>query len=134
MMEQTICLSDLDAMLAECQQMQDYLEVCASDDANELVERLTYINVYMARSAKLLADAKLMQDKATVRVFAEHGKAIVKMPATIAAKFIGAMCEQENYLVNWLDRINRALVHQGDNIRTQVSFNKEQLKLTRNGY
>lgn len=130
-MEQTICLGD---MLAECQKMQEYLEVTTSDDANELVERLTYINVYMARSAKLLADAKLMQDKATTRVFAEHSKTIIKMPATIAAKFIGAMCEQENYLVNWLDRINRACVHQGDNIRTQISFNKEQLKLTRAGY
>ena len=36
--------------------------------------------------------------------------------------------------MNWLDRINRSLVHVGDNLRTQVSYAKEELRLTKSGY
>ena len=61
-------------------------------------------------------------------------KAILKMPATIAMKFIASQTVTENYLVNWLDRINRTCTHQSDNIRTQISFAKEQMSLTRRGY
>ena len=39
-----------------------------------------------------------------------------------------------NQLVVWLDRINRTLVHAGDNIRTQISFAKQDLALQRKGY
>ena len=88
----------------------------------------------MARSGKMLADAKMMQDSAVAAAYAEHTKSILKMPATIAQKFIASQTVDENYLVNWLDRINRTCTHQSDNIRTQISFAKEQMGLTRRGY
>ena len=56
------------------------------------------------------------------------------MPATIASKFITCQNADANYVVNWLDRLNRSLVHIGDNTRTQISFAKEELRLTKNGY
>lgn len=37
-------------------------------------------------------------------------------------------CAEENKIVNWLDRINRTCVHQSDNLRTQLSFEKEQIR------
>lgn len=124
----------LNQILLECKDIQGYLEVSLSDDPNELIERLTMLNTYLARSGMLLAEAKFLQDEGTAAVFAEHAKAILKMPATVATKFIASQCKDENYLVNWLERINRACVHQSDNLRTQVSFTKEQLKLTSRGY
>lgn len=114
--------------------MQDFLEVTTSDDADELVVRIADLNVYMARSCKMLADAKRMQDNATMKAFEQYGDLLGRFPATIAARYVNAMCGNENYLVNWLDRLNRAFAHTGDNLRTQISYCKEQLKLTRTGY
>ena len=127
---------NIDDLLQEAQEIQDFLESVPdnNEDPNELAIRLTYLNNYMARSGKMLADAKQMQDSAISAAYAEHSKAILKMPATIAMKFIASQTVTENYLVNWLDRINRTCTHQSDNIRTQISFSKEQMSLTRRGY
>lgn len=127
---------NIDDLLQEAQEIQNFLESVPdnNEDPNELSIRLTYLNNYMARSGKMLADAKMMQDSAVAAAYAEHTKSILKMPATIAQKFIASQTVDENYLVNWLDRINRTCTHQSDNIRTQISFAKEQMGLTRRGY
>lgn len=121
-------------ILNEIEDMQQFLEVTTSDDPRELVQRLTDINVYMASSGKLLADAKAYQDQVTANVYARHTDFISRVPATVAIKFVSAQCVTANHLVNWLDRINRSLVHAGDNIRTQISFAKQDLALQRKGY
>lgn len=124
----------IEEIKAECQQIQDFLEITTSGDANELVNRLTDLNVYLARSGFLLAEAKRMQEAHTVYIHTMDGAYIKTLSASVAQKFINAKTYEENYLVNWLDRINRTCVHQGDNLRTQISFSKEELKLTRSGY
>lgn len=121
-------------MYQECLEIQSFLEITTSDNPQELVQRLTDINVYMARSGKLLADAKLMQDHTIANIYSKHGDYIIRMPATVATKYINSNSDDVNYLVNFLDRINRTTVHQGDNIRTQISFAKQDMALQRKGY
>lgn len=121
-------------MYQECLEIQSFLEITTSDNPQELVQRLTDINVHMARSGKLLADAKLMQDKTIAEVYSRRGNDILRMPATVATKYITSQSDDANYLVNFLDRINRTCVHQGDNIRTQISFAKQDMALQRKGY
>lgn len=121
-------------MIEEIENMQTFLETTTSENPHELIERLTDINIYMARSGKLLADAKEFQDEVTANVYAKHSDFISRVPATVAMKFVSSQCVTANKLVNWLDRQNRALVHQGDNLRTQISFAKQDLSLQRKGY
>lgn len=121
-------------VLKEIEEMQSFLEITASDNPKELIQRLTDINVYMARSGKLLADAKALQDTITAKVYEEHKEFVGRVPATVAIKFVSAQTATANQLVNWLDRINRTLVHAGDNIRTQISFAKQDMALQRKGY
>ena len=126
---------ELEKLKIIAQKIQDFLEEDFEDtDANILVTRLTNINFYLATSGKALADAKEIQDKQAKIIFAEEIKSISKMPATIASKFITSQNADANYVVNWLDRLNRSLVHIGDNTRTQISFAKEELRLTKQGY
>lgn len=124
----------IDALLSEAETIQAFLEKEYKDNTQEMTERMTHLNAYMARSGKMLADAKLVQDRATNSAYAEHSKTIFKMPATVANKFVGSVTSQENYLVNWLERINRSCVHQADNMRTQISLAREQMTLERKGY
>lgn len=121
-------------IIKEIEEMQSFLEITTSDNPKELVKRLTDINVYMARSGKLLADAKAYQDQVTANVYASHMEFISRVPATVAIKFVAAQSVTANQLVTWLDRINRSLVHAGDNIRTQISYAKQDLALQRKGY
>lgn len=121
-------------ILKEIEEMQLFLEITTSDNPKELVERLTDINVYMARSGKLLADAKAYQDQVTANVYAEHKDFLSRIPATIGLRFVSSQCVTANQIVTWLDRINRSLVHAGDNIRTQISYAKQDMVLQRKGY
>jgi hypothetical protein len=119
----------MDKLLTEAKAIQDYLEISCSGEINEMMERLSTLNVYMARSGEMLADAMQLQDRAINAVYAEQRKLILKMPATIASKFVNSCCDQENRLVKWLERINATCKHQSDNLRTQISFAKEQFIL-----
>lgn len=118
----------------EAKRIQAYLEITASDDPNELVARLSELNVYLARTGRMLAEAACIRDRAVAAVYAEEAKAIFRMPATVARRFVESQTADENELVTWLDRLNRACTHQSENLRTQISFAKQQLELTRKGY
>ncbi len=122
-------------IVEELKQMQAFLESePTTDDPAELIERLTIINAYMARSGFLMAEANADRDAAIAAVFAEYPKQILQMPATVSQKFISSLCKEENYYATLVERINRTCVHQSDNLRTQVSFAKENMALTRRGY
>lgn len=119
---------------SECTYMQEFLERDNSDSPEALVERVTKLNVLLARSGKLLADAKLIQDEISADVFIANEATIIKMGATLGRQYVQARTSNINYYVNWLERLNRAMVHVGDNMRTQISFVKEELRLTKSGY
>ncbi|MDD4030090.1 MAG: hypothetical protein PHE07_01495 [Bacteroidales bacterium] len=118
----------------ELENIQQYLEITVSDDPNEISERLSMIAVYMARTGFILAEAKMELDQARVSVFSSHVGTIGKLPATVSKMFIESVTDQQNRLVNWIDRLNSSCIHQGDILRTLLSFQKENLKLTRTGY
>ena len=121
-------------LLDMAQNIQSFIEERCSDDPNKLVAKLTEINSYIAISGKMLSDAKYLQDEYMVLVFNSNMEKIQQLSPSVANKYVYALCKDVNYLVNWAERINRSLVHIGDNIRTQVSFAKEEMSLTRKGY
>lgn len=127
-------MESLETLEREASAIQEFLETPYCDDPHSMSGRLTELNIYMARSGAMLAEAVRLQDEATGRVYAEYRAQIGKMPATIATRFIQSQCVRENHLVKWLERINASCKHQSDNLRTQISFAKEQLNLTRTGY
>lgn len=125
---------NIDDIIRECQDMQDFLEEPGSNEPDDLSSRLSLLNVYMARSGNLLAIAKSIQDHARKEFFDDNIESLAKIPASIASKMIESATGEANHLVTWLDRINRACTHQSDNLRTIFSYVKENLKLTRSGY
>jgi hypothetical protein len=118
----------------ELENIQQYLEITVSDDPDEISERLSMIAVYMARTGFILAEARMELDQARVSAYSTHVGTIGKLPATVSKMFIESVTDQQNRLVNWVDRLNSACIHQGDILRTLLSFQKENLKLTRTGY
>lgn len=129
-------MEQYEQLMKEAQQMQDFLEVTMSDNPQEVVERGTDLIVYLARSAKMLADAKLILNKQkqdeTMNIVREF---IIdqKLSAKVQNALIDGLCRDTQHLVDWLERMNAAITHQLDWCRSVVSKNKEEMRLTHLG-
>lgn len=117
--------------------MQEYLEIHCGITPEELEDRIATLGVYMARSGNMLADAKRLL---RARKSAEISKTIIAiakescLSATVQNALLDSICEEEAYLVDWLDRINRSATHQVESCRSLLSFEKENLRLNKTGY
>ena len=110
----------------EAKQIDEYLSITCSEEPMQALERGNDLLVYLARSGKMVADAKYWQDEAINNSIIQKLKDQLDLSPMILKKFIESNCKRENYLVNWLDRINRTCVHQIDFLRTIVSYAKNQ--------
>ena len=117
--------------------IQEYLDIECSENPEEVLERIRAIMPYISRTAYLLAEAKkaYRRKKAT-----EIGETIVKIAKEqfLSAKaqnaLLDSIAEDEAYLVDWLDRLNAAATHQVDALRSILSYEREQLRITKTGY
>ena len=115
----------------EATEMQAYLETLPEDNPDALSERIKILAVYQARSGILLADAKktLSEKKKTERV--NTIIAIAKenyLSAKAQNALVDSIATDEQFMVDWLDRINAACKHQLDAVRSLLSFEKEVYK------
>lgn len=115
----------------EATEMQAYLETLPEDNPDALSERIKILAVYQARSGYMLAEAK--------KTLSEKKKAeIVNTILEIAKQnylsskaqnaLVDSIATDEQFMVDWLDRINAACKHQLDAVRSLLSFEKEVYK------
>lgn len=123
-------ISTPDQIEKEAIEIDSFLQVSCSEDPEEAVARGNDLVVHLARSGKMLADAKWHKDKALTDSIIKNMGEQMGIPASILKQLVDASCKRENYLVNWLDRINRTCVHQIDWLRTVVSKAKEERRVT----
>ena len=122
-----------DTIIQELTDIDSFLNITCSEQPEEVVERGNDLAVYIARSGKLLADAKYHLDtKLKQEVFDALKTTAKQAGATSKAvnKIIDSLCADEQYAVTWAERINRAATHQLDWCRTLVSRAKEELRVT----
>ncbi|MBP1615723.1 MAG: hypothetical protein H6Q13_3171 [Bacteroidetes bacterium] len=121
-----------DRITAELTEMDKFLNITMSENAEEAVQRGNDLAVYVARTGKLLADAKYWLDEAmrsevlnTLRDTAKEAKAT----ATAVNALVNSLCKEERYLVNWCERNNRTATHQLSWCVTIISKAKEEMKM-----
>ena len=126
-------ISTIEELEEEAHFIDRFLNEVPDDDMNEAVERGNELASYIARTGKMLADAKYWKDQKT------KGDAMAtlidmleqfRLSATAQNEILKASCSRENYLVNWIDRLNRAATHQLEWARTVVSKAKEEMRLS----
>lgn len=121
-----------DRIEAELIEMDLFLCKTTSELADEAQERGNKLAVYVARSGKLLADAKYLLDEAmksevldTLRETAAETKATAKAVNAL----IDSLCKEERRLVTWCERDNRTATHQLSWCVTVISKAKEEMKM-----
>jgi hypothetical protein len=110
----------------EAKQIDDFLNITCSEQPEEALQRGNDLSTYLARTSKMLADAKYWQDEALQNSIIQKLKENLDLSPMIFKKFLESSIKRENYLVNWLDRMNSTCVHQIDFLRTVISFAKNQ--------
>ena len=112
----------------ESQQIQEFLEITVSDNPSEIQERISSLMVFHARTGFMLAEAKktLSAKKKT-----EIINTVIEIAKTghLSAKAQNALVDsialEEQYMVDWLDRLNSTCKHQLDACRSLLSYEKE---------
>lgn len=119
-------------ILKELTSIDGFLNITCSEQIEEVVQRGNDLAVHIARSGKLLADAKHhLNTKMKSEVFDTLRETAKQAGATGKAtnKIIDSLCADEQYLVDWCERINRTATHQLDWCRTLISKAKEEMRL-----
>lgn len=121
-----------DQIEAELKNIDSFLNITMSENADEAVNRGNDLSVYMARTGKLLADSKYWLDLSmraevmdTLRETVKDSKATAKAINAL----IDSLCREERYLVNWCERLNRTATHQLSWCVTVISKAKEEMKM-----
>lgn len=125
-------ITSFNDLLSEAEAIQEFLEEPTPTEIEGIVARGDELLAYIARTGKMKADAKYWKDKkkksAIMETVREMGKK--SMPASTLNELIEATCEVENMLYEWCDRLNRTATHQLDWLRSLVSKEKEQMRLS----
>lgn len=114
-------------IITELKTIQSFLEITMSEDANEAVVRGNDLAVYMARTGKLIADAKIHREQKLRSEMIQEYKKLIEFPASVAVKYTDTLVENETYLLTWSTRLNAACTHQLDWCRTIISKAKAEM-------
>ena len=128
-----LLITSKEQIFAELTNIDSFLNITMSENAEEAVQRGNDLAVYIARTGKLLADSKYWLNEAmkseimqTLEVTAKNAKAT----ATAINALIGSLCREDRYLVDWCERCNRTATHQLSLCVTVISKAKEEMKIS----
>lgn len=121
-----------DRIFSELTDIDGFLNITMSENPEEALQRGNDLAAYIARTGKLLADAKYHLNQAkntevmeTLRETAKNAKATSKAVNAL----IDSICRDEQYLVDWCERANRTATHQLSWCVTVISKAKEEMKM-----
>jgi hypothetical protein len=130
-------ITEPEEILRELRETDAFLQIECSEQIEEVVERGNTLAVYIARSGKLLADARHhLNGRMKSEVFETLKTVSRQAGATSKATnaIIDSLCRDEQYLADWCERTNRAATHQLDWCRTLVSKAKAEMSITPPAY
>lgn len=117
-------INTIEQLEKEAEQIDAFLNITCSEEPVEALNRGNDLSVYLARTSKMLADAKYWHDEALNNSILNKLREQLDISPMIFKKFIESSIKRENYLVNWIDRLNSTCVHQIDFLRTVISYAK----------
>jgi hypothetical protein len=120
-------INSVEQLEIEAKTIDDFLNITCSEQPEDAIARGNDLAVHMARTGKMLADAKYWKDEAVKNSILQQLKDDINLPASALNKLIDSTTKRENYLVNWIERLNRTCTHDIEWLRTVVSFAKSEM-------
>ncbi len=121
----------IETLRDKAEKMQKYLEDNPGSEPNELIDRIEKLNILIAQSGKMLADAEWYRDEMINSTIMQTIKDAMeeKLSASILNQYIKTAARDYVFLAKWIDRINATATHQIDSIRTVISYRKAEMVL-----
>lgn len=100
-----------------------------TDDPDAYVMRGNELVSVMATTGKMLADAKYHRDKAISESVLSALKNTLneKLPSSTINEFIKSECKDLNYLVNFIEQVNKECKYQVELLRSLISLRKTEM-------
>lgn len=127
----------LEKLKKEAKEIQDYLDITCSENPEELQERIRIVMSLLSRTSFMLAEAKrYLRAKKSDEIKAQICEIVnlQYLSAKVQNALLDSIAKEESYLVDWLDRLNATATHQVDGLRSLLSYEKENLRLSQTGY
>ena len=128
-----LIIATLDNLNEEATQIQSDLDVTQSEDANEAQERGNMLAAYISRTGKMLADAKYhlnaKKKSDIMETLVDVAKRTPNASSTVVNELIKSLCKEEQYLVDWIERLNKTATHQLEWCRTVISKAKAEMAI-----
>ena len=130
-------ITPVENIVTELSSIDAFLNITMSEQIEEAILRGNDLAVYIALTGKLLADAKYhLNAKKKTEVFDTLRDTAARAGATSKAvnAIIDSLCKDEQYLVDWCERLNRTATHQLEWCRTVISKAKAEMSLAPQSY
>lgn len=131
-MDVTVHILSKEQILENLALYQSQLDEKLVDDPNVIIEQLTVAESIMVNSGKMLADTKYWLNDAmhsdtisTLKELATQNKIIT---STAVNQIIKSLCKDQQYLVDWCERLNRSSTHRADLARSIISKQKAEMQ------
>ena len=116
----------MESLAKECLDIQAFLEITCSDDGNEIAIRGHDVSVYLARTGKMVSDAKYHLNIAKQAAFNLHSNK--GFSPSVLKDVVNSHVAKEQALFDWTERLNKSCTHQLDWLRSALSKAKEELR------
>lgn len=130
-------MDKLNELRERAKELQMFLETESSNNPEELTDRILKLMSYIAYSGEMLAEAKKLLRSRKSSEISKTIIAIAKeqcLSASVQNALLDSICDDESFLVDFIERVNRTATHQLDGCRSLLSYTKEELKLSKSGY
>lgn len=121
-----------DHILTNLALYQDQIDEKLVDEPTQVMEQLVEAENIMVNSGKLLADAKYWLNEAmhseTIKTLKELASQNKLITSTAVNQIIKSLCKDQQYLVDWCERLNRASTHRADYARSIISKQKAEMQ------
>ena len=124
-------MDKLNELRERAKELQMFLETESSNNPEELTDRILKLMSYIAYSGEMLAEAKKLLRSRKSSEISKTIIAIAKeqcLSASVQNALLDSICDDESFLVDFIERVNRTATHQLDACRSLLSYEKEQLK------
>lgn len=121
-----------DSILINLSMYQTKIDDPLADDPKLIIEQAIEAENIMVNSGKMLADAKYWLREAmhseTIRTLKELVKSEKIITSTSVNEIIKSLCKEQNYIVDWCERVNRSATHRIELCRTIISKHKAEMQ------
>lgn len=131
-MDITVYILSKEQILENLALYQSQIDEKLVDEPTQIIEQLTMAESIMVNSGKMLADAKYWLNEAmhseTIKTLKELASQNKLITSTAVNQIIKSLCKDQQYLVDWCERLNRSSTHRADLARSIISKQKAEMQ------